>query len=53
VADWVDMGAFRTTLTRKLGPIDAANLRAAHQRVEGRKMIGKIVVAGWSPRLAQ
>ena len=47
VADWVDAGAVRSTLMEKLEPIGAGNLRAAHQRVESRKMIGKIVVAGW------
>ena len=51
VADWVDMGAIRTTLTQKLGPIDAENLRAAHRKVESRRMIGKVVVAGWPARL--
>lgn len=47
VAKWVDEGAVRTTLTEKLSPIDAGNLRAAHLRVESRRMIGKLVVAGW------
>jgi zinc-binding alcohol dehydrogenase family protein len=47
VADWVDAGAIRTTLTEKQGPIRADCLRAAHQKVESRKMIGKIVLAGW------
>jgi NADPH:quinone reductase-like Zn-dependent oxidoreductase len=50
VADWVDAGDVRTTLTEKLSPINAVNLRAAHQRVESKGMIGKVVVAGWPAR---
>jgi zinc-binding alcohol dehydrogenase family protein len=48
VADWVDAGEIRTTLSRKMSPINAANLRAAHEKLESRAMIGKLVVAGWS-----
>ncbi len=47
VAEWIDAGEVRTTLQEKLAPINAANLRAAHQRVESRSMIGKVVAAGW------
>lgn len=47
VADWVDAGEVRGTATERLSPINAANLRAAHARVESRAMIGKIVLAGW------
>lgn len=50
VADWIDAAELRTTMTEKLSPINAANLRAAHQRVESRGMIGKVVVAGWPSR---
>jgi NADPH:quinone reductase len=53
VAEWVDAGAIRSTLTQNAGPIDARSLRAAHQRVETRKMIGKIVLSGWPPQLPQ
>jgi len=28
-------------------PINAANLRAAHAKIESGKTIGKIVLAGW------
>lgn len=38
---------YRRTLTEKLSPINAANLRAAHAKVESGKMTGKIVLAGW------
>ncbi len=47
VADWVDAGEIRSTVTETLGPINAANLRAAHLLVEARTMIGKVVLAGW------
>jgi NADPH:quinone reductase-like Zn-dependent oxidoreductase len=47
VAEWLDSGRLRTTLTEKLSPISAANLRAAHARVESGKMVGKLVLAGW------
>lgn len=33
-------------LTRYL-PIDAANLRAAHARLEEGRMIGKLALEGW------
>lgn len=47
VAAWLDAGELRSTLREKLSPINAASLREAHQRVEGRAMIGKVVAAGW------
>ena len=47
VADMVDEGTIRSTLTRELGPISAATLREAHTLVEGGRMTGKVVVAGW------
>ncbi len=47
VADLVDEGRVRTTMTRRLSPISAATLREAHTAVESGRMIGKIVVAGW------
>ncbi|NHC46816.1 zinc-binding alcohol dehydrogenase family protein [Motilibacter aurantiacus] len=46
VARLVDDGAVRTTLTRKLSPLNAASLREAHRAVETSATIGKIVVAG-------
>ncbi len=47
VADWVDGGEVRSTLAETHSPINAAGLRAAHQRIESRSMIGKIVLSGW------
>ena len=47
VAALVDAGEVRTTLTERLSPITAANLRKAHAQVEEGKMIGKIVLEKW------
>lgn len=47
VADLVDAGELRTTLVETLSPIDAANLRAAHARLESGRTIGKLALAGW------
>jgi zinc-binding alcohol dehydrogenase family protein len=47
VADWLDSGRVRTTLTEKLSPISAATLRTAHAKVESGKMVGKLVLEGW------
>jgi zinc-binding alcohol dehydrogenase family protein len=48
VADLVDQGKVKTTLTRRLSPISAANLREAHAVVESGRTIGKIVLEGWA-----
>jgi alcohol dehydrogenase len=37
----------KCTMTENLGPINAANLRLAHQRIEGGHVIGKLVLEGW------
>ena len=47
VADLVDAGALRGTLRETLSPINAANLREAHRRLESGRTIGKLAVAGW------
>lgn len=47
-AAWIDAGQLRGTATERLAPINAANLRAAHARVETGRMIGKIVLSGWN-----
>jgi NADPH:quinone reductase-like Zn-dependent oxidoreductase len=49
VAQLINQGVLRGTLTRILGPIDAANLKAAHRLVEGGQMIGKVALAGFPP----
>jgi zinc-binding alcohol dehydrogenase family protein len=48
VADWLDAGRLRGTLRETISPINAANLRAAHARLESGTMIGKLVLKGWS-----
>jgi len=48
VADWLDAGRLHGTLRETLSPINAANLRAAHARLESGTMIGKLVLTGWS-----
>jgi zinc-binding alcohol dehydrogenase family protein len=47
VGQLVDAGKIRCTLTEKLAPINAANLRRAHALVESGRMRGKIVLEGF------
>ncbi|PND38777.1 zinc-binding alcohol dehydrogenase family protein [Paucibacter aquatile] len=47
VARRVDTGALRSTLSEVLGPISAATLKQAHQRLEGQHTEGKLVLEGW------
>jgi NADPH:quinone reductase-like Zn-dependent oxidoreductase len=47
VASLVDKGVVRTTMTRHIEGINAANLRTAHEAVESGSMIGKIVLEGF------
>ena len=47
VAEWLDAGKLRGTLKEKLSPINGANLRKAHERLESGTMIGKLVLEGW------
>lgn len=47
VAKLVDAGKIRTTLTEVLRPINAANLRQAHELLESGKAKGKIVLEGF------
>jgi NADPH2:quinone reductase len=48
VADWLDGGKLRCTLKETLSPINGANLRKAHERLESGTMIGKLVLNGWA-----
>lgn len=43
----VDAGLVKTTLTELLEPINAANLRKAHAKIESGNTIGKIVLANF------
>lgn len=47
IARLLDEGIFKTTLKETLSPINAENLRLAHQEVEAGNMIGKLVISGW------
>jgi NADPH2:quinone reductase len=47
LTDLVDAGKIQTTLTELLEPINAANLRAAHAKIESGRSIGKIVLANF------
>ena len=47
VAALIDAGELRSTQTETLAPINAANLREAHRRLESGTTIGKLVLAGW------
>ena len=47
VATWVDAGQIQSTLTETLSPINAANLRTAHAKIESGRMIGKLVLTDW------
>lgn len=48
VAEWIDAGRLKGTLKETLSPINAANLRKAHAKLESGTMIGKLVLEGWS-----
>jgi NADPH2:quinone reductase len=47
VADLIDAGKIRTTVTETLSPINAANLKKAHAVIESGKAKGKIVLEGF------
>lgn len=44
IADLIDAGKVKTTMTQRLEPINAANLRLAHGKVLAGDMIGKLVL---------
>ncbi|MFC5652484.1 zinc-binding alcohol dehydrogenase family protein [Paenibacillus solisilvae] len=47
LADRIDAGKLRTTITHRLSPINAATLRKAHAMIETGSTIGKIVLENW------
>jgi len=47
IADLVDAGTIRTTVTERFGRIDADNLKRAHRLIESGRAQGKIVLAGF------
>jgi zinc-binding alcohol dehydrogenase family protein len=48
IAEWVDRQKIQSTLTETLSPINAANLRTAHAKIEIGHMLGKLVLTGWA-----
>ncbi|MFC5404726.1 zinc-binding alcohol dehydrogenase family protein [Cohnella soli] len=44
VADLIDVGKIKPTMTQRLEPINAANLRLAHEKLLAGDMIGKLVL---------
>jgi|694.fasta_scaffold21138_5 NADPH2:quinone reductase len=48
VASLIEAGRLRTTLSQKLGPITADNLRRAHGQLESGHTIGKLALEGWA-----
>ncbi len=47
VSRLLDAGTLRTTMTQRLSPIDAANLKRAHALVESGTACGKVVLEGF------
>nr|XP_021192953.2 zinc-type alcohol dehydrogenase-like protein SERP1785 [Helicoverpa armigera] len=47
VSKWMEEGKLKCTLTKTMGPINAANLKEAHKLIESKKMIGKLVLSGF------
>lgn len=48
VAELVDQNKIKTTLGRNLGKISADNLKQAHQMIETKQTIGKLVLEGFA-----
>jgi NADPH:quinone reductase-like Zn-dependent oxidoreductase len=47
VAEMVDAGALRSTLSEEFGAINSANLRRAHALIESGRATGKVVLSGF------
>lgn len=47
VAEMVEQGTVKSTMTEHLGVLNAVNLAKAHDRLESRQMIGKLVLSGF------
>ncbi len=47
VANAIDAGEIRTTVSNVLTPLNASNMRKAHAMVEAGDSIGKVVLSGW------
>jgi zinc-binding alcohol dehydrogenase family protein len=47
IAEDIDRGALKTTVSKVFQPISVLNLKQAHELLESRTTIGKIVLHGW------
>ena len=47
LADLVEEGRVRPVIQERVRPISAETLRAAHERIESGRTLGKIVLSGW------
>ncbi len=47
ISDLIDQGKLTTTMGENLGTINAKNLKAAHEKLESGRAIGKIVLEGF------
>ena len=47
IAGWIDSGMIKGILRETLEPINAANLKKAHAKLESGTMIGKLALKGW------
>ena len=47
VAEFIDAGTIRATHSETLRPINAANLRTVHAKIESGTAIGKMTLEGW------
>lgn len=47
IAQMLDSGKLRCTMTKSLTPLNATNLRKAHKLVESGHMTGKVVISDW------
>uniref|UniRef100_A0A2A4JYY2 Enoyl reductase (ER) domain-containing protein n=1 Tax=Heliothis virescens TaxID=7102 RepID=A0A2A4JYY2_HELVI len=47
ISKWMEEGKLKCTLTKTMSPINAANLREAHKLLEGKRLIGKLVLTGF------
>jgi NADPH2:quinone reductase len=48
VASLIETRVLKSTVTEVMTPINAANLRAAHAKIETGRTIGKIVLTAWN-----
>ncbi|TWT26457.1 zinc-binding alcohol dehydrogenase family protein [Planomicrobium sp. CPCC 101110] len=46
LADWVDAGKIKTTMTERMSPINSSNLEQAYGKLMSGRTIGKIVLEG-------